>query len=221
MASRSNFAAPLLLAVVTGLIVYVSLYPFRFARARADTRRSAAGTDLGAGVARRHVQQRAAVRAVRLLRRAADRAALGPTRRHRRRRVRGRRAVAGPRIAAGIRGASRLEPHGPLAERGRGIASAPSSAPGSTRLGKAWRRSRTARARSANVAFAILVLWLIERLWPLIPDPGLRQLKFAVRPLLTPRIEWIAAGRVFRRLARGCASRVSPGASDSARSTCS
>src|SRR5215212_6641600 len=30
MASRSNFAAPLLLAVVTGLIVYVSLYPFRF-----------------------------------------------------------------------------------------------------------------------------------------------------------------------------------------------
>ena len=31
MASRSNFAAPLLLAVVTGLIVYVSLYPFRFA----------------------------------------------------------------------------------------------------------------------------------------------------------------------------------------------
>ena len=31
MASRSHFAAPLLLAVVIGLIVYVSLYPFRFA----------------------------------------------------------------------------------------------------------------------------------------------------------------------------------------------
>ena len=31
MAGRSShFAAPLLLAVVTGLIVYVSLYPFRF-----------------------------------------------------------------------------------------------------------------------------------------------------------------------------------------------
>ncbi len=31
MASRSHFAAPLLLAVVVALIVYVSLYPFRFA----------------------------------------------------------------------------------------------------------------------------------------------------------------------------------------------
>src|SRR3954467_3466051 len=30
MASRSHFAAPLLLAVITGLIAYVSLYPFRF-----------------------------------------------------------------------------------------------------------------------------------------------------------------------------------------------
>ncbi len=30
MASRSHFAAPLLLAVIVGLIVYVSLYPFRF-----------------------------------------------------------------------------------------------------------------------------------------------------------------------------------------------
>jgi hypothetical protein len=30
MAGRTHFAAPLLLAVVTGLIVYVSLWPFRF-----------------------------------------------------------------------------------------------------------------------------------------------------------------------------------------------
>ena len=77
MASRSNFAAPLLLAVVTGLIVYVSLVSVPVRGSRTDTRRSAAGADVGARVARRHVQQRAAVRAVRLLRRAADRAALG------------------------------------------------------------------------------------------------------------------------------------------------
>ena len=51
--------------------------------------------------------------------------------------------------------------------------------------------------RSANVAFAILVLWLIERLWPLIPDPGLRQLKLAVRPLLTPRMEWLELAGFF------------------------
>ena len=30
MSSQSHFAAPLLLAVVTALIVYISLYPFRF-----------------------------------------------------------------------------------------------------------------------------------------------------------------------------------------------
>jgi glycopeptide antibiotics resistance protein len=48
----------------------------------------------------------------------------------------------------------------------------------------------TPRGRSANVALAVVVLWLVERLWPLIPDPGLRQLKLAVRPLLTPRMEW-------------------------------
>jgi hypothetical protein len=38
---------------------------------------------------------------------------------------------------------------------------------------------------------SIVVLWLLERLWPLVPDPGLRQLKRAVRPLLTPHIEWL------------------------------
>jgi hypothetical protein len=40
------------------------------------------------------------------------------------------------------------------------------------------------------VALTILVLWLVTRLWPLVPDPGLRQLKRAVRPLLAPSIEF-------------------------------
>ena len=39
---------------------------------------------------------------------------------------------------------------------------------------------------------SILVLWLLERLWPLLPDPGLGQLKRAVRPLLTPHIDWMS-----------------------------
>jgi hypothetical protein len=43
----------------------------------------------------------------------------------------------------------------------------------------------------------ILVLWLIERLWPLIPDPALRQLRRAVRPLLTPSIEWMDLAGFF------------------------
>ena len=47
------------------------------------------------------------------------------------------------------------------------------------------------------MALAIVVLWLIERLWPLIPDPGLRQLKLAVRPLLTPRMQWTELAGFF------------------------
>jgi VanZ family protein len=50
----------------------------------------------------------------------------------------------------------------------------------------------TPRSRSAFVAMSILVLWLLERLWPLLPDPGLRQLKRAVRPLLTPHLDWMS-----------------------------
>jgi len=52
-------------------------------------------------------------------------------------------------------------------------------------------------SRSAFVAMSILVLWLIERLWPLVPDPGLRQLKSAVRPLLSPQLEWMALAGFF------------------------
>ena len=53
MAGRStHFAAPLLLAVVTGLIVYVSLYPFRFVPdgpALADALRSLSWARAGRG----------------------------------------------------------------------------------------------------------------------------------------------------------------------------
>ena len=85
MAGRSShFAAPLLLAVVTGLIVYVSLYPFRFVARRPHAARGAALAQLGARRPQRHAQQRAAVCAIRLLRRAAGRAALGTRGGHRR-----------------------------------------------------------------------------------------------------------------------------------------
>ena len=47
MASRSHFAAPLLLAVITGLIVYVSLYPFRFVERRTDAARRRCATCRG------------------------------------------------------------------------------------------------------------------------------------------------------------------------------
>jgi hypothetical protein len=40
-----------------------------------------------------------------------------------------------------------------------------------------------------GLALAVIVLWLLARLWPLWPDVGLRQLKLAVRPLLDARLD--------------------------------
>jgi hypothetical protein len=54
-----------------------------------------------------------------------------------------------------------------------------------------------AGTRSTFVALWILGLWLLERLWPLVPDPGLRQLKRAVRPLLSPHLEWWSLAGLF------------------------
>jgi hypothetical protein len=56
-------------------------------------------------------------------------------------------------------------------------------------LGARMTPQASPRGRAGAVALTILVLWLISRLWPLVPDPGLRQLKRAVRPLLTPSID--------------------------------
>jgi hypothetical protein len=63
-------------------------------------------------------------------------------------------------------------------------------------LGSAWHLlsarmapASSGQARSRSVGIAILVLWFLSRLWPLVPDVGLRQLKAAVHPLITPHVE--------------------------------
>jgi VanZ family protein len=43
--------------------------------------------------------------------------------------------------------------------------------------------------RLRGLALTVIVLWLLARLWPLWPDIGLRQLKLAVRPLLDARLD--------------------------------
>jgi VanZ family protein len=43
--------------------------------------------------------------------------------------------------------------------------------------------------RMRGLALAVIVLWLLARLWPLWPDVGLRQLKLAVRPLLDAHLD--------------------------------
>jgi hypothetical protein len=51
--------------------------------------------------------------------------------------------------------------------------------------------------RSGAIALAVLVLWLIARLWPFVPDASLRQVKRAVRPLFTPEIGWADLAAFF------------------------
>ncbi len=111
MASRSNFAAPLLLAVVTGLIVYVSLYPFRFAP-HGPTFAEALQVLTWARASRGDMFNNVLLYVpfgfcVALL----IEPRWGRLAGHRRRRVCGRCAVPGPRIAAGIGDSSRIEPH--------------------------------------------------------------------------------------------------------------
>jgi len=51
--------------------------------------------------------------------------------------------------------------------------------------------------RSGAVALTVLALWLITRLWPLWPDASLRQVKRAVRPLFTPELAWTELAAFF------------------------
>ena len=197
MAGRStHFAAPLLLAVVTGLIVYVSLYPFRFVPdgpALVDALRSLSWARAGRGDMFNNVLLYVPFGfCVALL--------LEP----RWGRVTG--IVAGTALGAMLSlGLELLQAS--VAIRVSSLRDLSLNASGSLlgavlgtvfhALGSRVSPQGTPRSRSAFVAMSILVLWLLERLWPLLPDPGLRQLKRAVRPLLTPQIDWMSLAGFF------------------------
>jgi glycopeptide antibiotics resistance protein len=67
-------------------------------------------------------------------------------------------------------------------------------------------------SRSRTVAVIIVALWVLSRLWPLLPEPGLRQVKEAVRPLLDPQLSltelagffvaWLVVAQALVHLAR-------------------
>jgi VanZ family protein len=197
MASSSkHFAAPLLLAVVTALIVYVSLYPFRFVEhgpTLAEALRSLSWARAGRSDMFNNVLLYVPFGFC---------AALLVEPRW------GRLAgiVAGTLLGASLSlGLELLQASvSPRVPSLRDLTLNATGAVIGTIIGTVYHAlgSRVApqgtpRSRSAVVAMAILVLWLIERLWPLIPDPGLRQLKRAVRPLLTPQIEWMSLSGFF------------------------
>jgi glycopeptide antibiotics resistance protein len=192
MAGRStHFAAPLLLAVVTGLIVYVSLYPFRFVAdgpALAEALRSLSWARAGRGDMFNNLLLYVPFGfCVALL--------IEP----RWGRVTG--IVAGGLLGAMLSlGLELLQAS--VAIRVSSLRDLSLNAAGSLlgavlgtvfhAVGSRVSPQGTPRSRSAFVAMSILVLWLLERLWPLLPDPGLGQLKRAVRPLLSPHIDWMS-----------------------------
>jgi len=197
MAGRSShFAAPLLLAVFTGLIVYVSLYPFRFVPdgpTLLEALHSIGWARAGRGDMFNNLLLYVPFGfCVALL--------VEP------RWGRFTGIVVGTLLGASLSlGLELLQAS--VVPRVSSLRDLSLNSTGSLlgtvlgtvfhALGSRISPQGTPRSRSAFVAMSILVLWLIERLWPLLPDPGLRQLKRAVRPLLTPHIDWMSLAGFF------------------------
>jgi len=189
MSGRTHFAAPLLLAIIVALILYVSLYPFRF---------SADGPSV-IEVLRELSWARASrgdmLNNVLLYVPLGFCIALTVEPRFGR--------LAG--IVAGLVGGALLSMtmeimQGSIATRVPSLTDLSLNAAGALAgaiAGSAWHAlgarmtpQANPAGRSGAIALVVLVLWLIARLWPFVPDASLRQLKRAVRPLFTPEIGW-------------------------------
>ena len=188
MASRSYFAAPLLLAVFVGLIIYVSLYPFRFVEhgpSMAEALRLLTWVRASRGDMFNNVLLYLPLGFCCAL-------LLEP-------RVGRITGIVIATLAGAALSTSMELLQASIAPRVTSLTDLSLNALGTfagALCGAAWHvlSSRMApqgspKGGSGAVALTILVLWLVARLWPLIPDPGLRQLKRAVRPLFSPRIE--------------------------------
>lgn len=196
MSSRTHFAAPLLLAIIVALILYVSLYPFQF------------GAD--GPTAMEVLRKLSWARASRgdMLNNVLLYVPLGfciaLTVEPRFGRLTG--------IAAGLVGGALLSitmeiMQGSIATRVPSLTDLSLNTAGSFAgaiAGSAWHAlgaRMTPRGnpigRSGAIALTVLVLWLIARLWPLWPDPSLRQVKRAVRPLFTPELGWTELAGYF------------------------
>ena len=196
MASRTHYAAPLLLAIVTGLIVYVSLYPFRFVEhgpTLAEALRGLRWQRAGRGDVFNNLLLYAPFGFCAAL---VIEGRFGRT-----------AAVAGAlllgaalSLALELTQASvtvRVSSLRDLALNATGtLAGAVFGTVFHAITGRISPQNPTG-ARSAFVAGWIVALWVLTRLWPLVPDPGLRQLKRAVRPLLHPSVEGLALAGFF------------------------
>jgi glycopeptide antibiotics resistance protein len=187
MSANRHFAAPLLLVVIVGLILYVSLYPFEFAPNRPGW------------LAALHSMSWARASRSDMFNNVLLYAPLGFCLALLTEPRAGRLAALPIATAAGALLSLTLE----LLQ-----ASIESRVPSYTDLtlntagtlagavaGSAWHAfgsriapADTPHSHSRTVLWTIVVLWLFTRLWPFVPELGLSQVKHAVRPLLEPRL---------------------------------
>ena len=196
MAGRSHFAAPLLLVVAVGLILYVSLYPFRFAAdgpGVLEALRDITWARAGRGDMLNNVLLYLPLGFCLAL-------ALEP-------RLGRGAALLGAVVTGGLLSLAMEVAQASIAIRVpslRDLALNTAGAAAGALAGSAWhalgaRMTPRAgpRGRAGAVAIALLVLWLVARLWPLLPDASLRQLKRAVQPLLSPQLAWGELAALF------------------------
>jgi glycopeptide antibiotics resistance protein len=196
MSSRSHFAAPMLLAVVIALILYVSTYPFRFSAEDIPILETVRSLDWA------RASRSDMFNNVLLYVPLGFCIVLVTEPRF------GRAAAVISAVAGGTALSLTMEiAQASIATRVPSLTDLSLNATGSLAgalAGSAWHAlvarmtpQANPRGRSGAIAIAILVLWLIARLWPLVPDASLRQLKRAVRPLFSPELTWSELAAFF------------------------
>ena len=196
MSGRSHFAAPLLLAIIVALILYVSLYPFRFG---AD---GPAVTEVLRQLSWARASRGDMLNNVLLYVPLGFCIALAVEPRF------GRSAGIWTGLLGGALLSLTMElMQGSIATRVPSLTDLSLNAAGALAGaigGSAWHAlgarmtpQANPAGRSGAVALVVLVLWLIARLWPFVPDASLRQLKRAVRPLFSPELGWTDLAAFF------------------------
>jgi hypothetical protein len=196
MAGRAHFAAPLLLAVVVALILYVSLWPFRFGEdgptvveaLRQLTWARAGRSDMfnnvllyvPLGFCTALVVEPRLGRLWALVLGACGGVLLSL-------------AVEVSQASITLRVPSLTD----LSLNAAGALAGAVAGSAWHALGARMTPRSNPIGRSGAVALTVLVLWLITRLWPLWPDASLRQIKRAVRPLFSPELGWTELAAFF------------------------
>lgn len=185
MARRRQIAAPLILGIVVGLILYISLYPFRLLPARPPL---AEALDMLTWARASRADMFNNVLLYLPLGFALALLLEGPLR---------RAAMVFVATALGAALSVSIEiVQASLATRVPSLTDLSLNTLGAAAgavAGSAWNALRTriepsgaTAGRSLAVAGWVAVLWVAARLWPLVPDLSLRQFKQAVRPLWSP-----------------------------------